>query len=214
MPIQGFERKCLEAKMTIAITANFLNNNSSGERNVEEIPGLSKQYDLEFFRNLEAETGIRLENIVYYKDLTHYFVMTAKKDSLIKKGVIKNCSEDRDNLLTQENIDRTALESYAVEAAAFATRHFSQELPKTPLAKWKGEKDVSIFDFTNLYTSQNACRVQERKGCRLLLALVGDSLMEPFWPEGTILGEDFSVYLIQHGSSRGLLRSHQTRSMR
>lgn len=33
--------------------------------------------------------GIDLENIVYYKDETHYFVMTAKKKSLLKKGVIK-----------------------------------------------------------------------------------------------------------------------------
>jgi hypothetical protein len=30
-----------------------------------------------------------LENIVYYKDDTHYFVMTAKKQSLIDKNVIK-----------------------------------------------------------------------------------------------------------------------------
>ena len=36
-------------------------------RAVEEIPGLSKQYDMEFFRNLENRCGIRLENIVYYK---------------------------------------------------------------------------------------------------------------------------------------------------
>ena len=68
---------------------------------MEEIPGLSKQYDMEFFRNLENRCGIRLENIVYYKvkipvtfclldkqDLTHYFVMTAKKDSLVRKGVL------------------------------------------------------------------------------------------------------------------------------
>ena len=56
---------------------------------MKEIPGLSKQYDLEFFKRLQLERGIRLENIVYYKDLTHYFVMTAKKDSLVQKGVIK-----------------------------------------------------------------------------------------------------------------------------
>ena len=117
--------------------------------------------------------------------------MTAKKDSLIKKGVIKNLSENRDNLLAPENVDRAALEAYAVEAAAFATRHFSHELPRTPLAKWKEQKDVSIFDFTNLYTSQNACRVQQRNGKLLLLGLVGDSLMEPFWPEGTGVGRGF-----------------------
>ena len=37
-------------------------------------------------------TGIDLENIVYYKDNTHYFVMTAKKQSLLDKGVILNVS--------------------------------------------------------------------------------------------------------------------------
>lgn len=34
--------------------------------------------------------GIDLENIVYYRDNTHYFVMTAKKQSLLDKGVIIN----------------------------------------------------------------------------------------------------------------------------
>lgn len=37
-------------------------------------------------------SGIDLENIVYYKDNTHYFVMTAKKQSLLEKGVIINVS--------------------------------------------------------------------------------------------------------------------------
>lgn len=36
--------------------------------------------------------GIDLENIVYYKDNTHYFVMTAKKQSLLDKGVIVHVS--------------------------------------------------------------------------------------------------------------------------
>lgn len=34
--------------------------------------------------------GIDLENIVYYRDNTHYFVMTAKKQSLLDKGVVIN----------------------------------------------------------------------------------------------------------------------------
>lgn len=37
--------------------------------------------------------GIDLENIVYYRDNTHYFVMTAKKQSLLDKGVVLNVSE-------------------------------------------------------------------------------------------------------------------------
>ena len=53
------------------------------------------------------------------------------------------------------------------------------------------KNDVSIFDFTNLYKSRNACQVLAQGGARLLVAVVGDSLMEPFWPEGTGIGRGF-----------------------
>ena len=56
------------------------------------------------------------------------------------------------------------------------------------LAIIQGRNDVSIFDFTNLYKSRNACQVLASGGAQLLLAVVGDSLLEPFWPEGTGLG--------------------------
>lgn len=38
---------------------------------------------------MEEKYGVRLENIVYYKDETHYFVMTALKNSLLKLKVLK-----------------------------------------------------------------------------------------------------------------------------
>ena len=41
-----------------------------------------------FFKDLNSSAGIDLENIVYYKDETHYFVMTAKKHSLLYRGVL------------------------------------------------------------------------------------------------------------------------------
>ena len=50
---------------------------------------------------------------------------------------------------------------------------------------------MAIFDFTNLYTSRNACQVLESAGHQLVLGVVGDSLMEPFWPEGTGIGKGF-----------------------
>lgn len=55
---------------------------------MEEISGVAFIFNQRFFKELYQETGIDLENIVYYKDDTHYFVMTAKKHSLIDKGVI------------------------------------------------------------------------------------------------------------------------------
>merc|ERR1711935_825776 len=58
-------------------------------------------------------------------------------------------------------------------------------------ASWKGSPDVSIFDFTALYSSSNACRLDEVGEFTLLSALVGDSLIQPFWPEGTGVGRGF-----------------------
>lgn len=46
-----------------------------------------------FNANVVIIAGIDLENIVYYRDNTHYFVMTAKKQSLLDKGVVLNVSK-------------------------------------------------------------------------------------------------------------------------
>ena len=108
------------------------------------------------------------------------------RDSLLAKGVLKESFECRNRLLTPSNIDRSKLAIYAKEAALFSTGYYSRKLPHTELAKnSRGEEDFSIFDFTNLYAARNASRAIVRKGFPLLLAVVGDSLLEPFWPEGT-----------------------------
>jgi hypothetical protein len=85
---QGFRRKEFRGKLAIAITANFINRHTEAEARVEEISGVAFIFNQKFFKDLYEASGIDLENIVYYKDETHYFVMTAKKHSLIDKGVI------------------------------------------------------------------------------------------------------------------------------
>lgn len=90
--LQGFKRKEFRGKLAIAITANFINKRTEAEARVQEISGVAFIFNQKFFKELYTETGIDLENIVYYKDDTHYFVMTAKKPSLIDKGVIKQVS--------------------------------------------------------------------------------------------------------------------------
>ncbi|XP_023607071.1 F-actin-monooxygenase MICAL3 [Myotis lucifugus] len=86
--LEGFRRKEFRGKLAIAITANFINRNTTAEAKVEEISGVAFIFNQKFFQELREATGIDLENIVYYKDDTHYFVMTAKKQSLLDKGVI------------------------------------------------------------------------------------------------------------------------------
>ena len=84
----GFRRKEFRGKLAIAITANFVNRHTEAEARVDEISGVAFIFNQKFFNDLYSATGIELENIVYYKDETHYFVMTAKKQSLLAKGVI------------------------------------------------------------------------------------------------------------------------------
>ena len=87
--LAGFKRKEFRGKLAIAITANFKNNRTTAEAVVEEISGVAFVYKQDFFNNLYEELGIALENIVYYKDETHYFVMTTKKHSLLDRGVLR-----------------------------------------------------------------------------------------------------------------------------
>ena len=54
-----------------------------------EIGGVAFVYRQEFFNSLAKTHDIELENIVYYKDETHYLVMTVRKQSLLRKGVLK-----------------------------------------------------------------------------------------------------------------------------
>jgi len=184
--IEGFDRRSLDAKLSIAVTANFVISGSSEEAAVRQISGISKQFHQQFFADMEKDKGIALENIVYYKGATHYFVMTALRKSLIERGVILEDKEDRKALLHPSNIDREKLHQFAIDAAQYSTAHFSSQLPVTEFAlDGRGNPDVACFDFTNLYSARNASRVVVRKGHQLLMAIVGDSLLEPFWPEGT-----------------------------
>ncbi|KAI9523502.1 Protein-methionine sulfoxide oxidase mical3a, partial [Dissostichus eleginoides] len=187
--LPGFRRKEFRGKLAIAITANFINRNTSAEAKVEEISGVAFIFNQKFFQDLRESTGVDLENIVYYKDDTHYFVMTAKKRSLMEKGVILHDYADTERLLSRANVDQAALLSYACEAADFSTNH---QLPTLDFAiNHYGQPDVAMFDFTCMYASENAAMVRQRNGHALLTGLVGDSLLEPFWPMGTGIARGF-----------------------
>eukprot|EP00116_Pleurobrachia_bachei_P005411 sb/3465673/ len=180
--IPGFQRKEFRAKLAIGITANFVNKNTDEEAKIEEISGVAALFNQKFFADLKLETDIDLENIVYYKDDTHYFVMTAKKKCLLKKGVLKKDNSDVLKLLSYENVDRAQLLNFNRQAADFSAGLPHYEFAVDPVT---GQEDVAIFDFTSMYSAEYAARILEKRGQRLLVGLVGDGLMEPFWPLGT-----------------------------
>ena len=150
--LTGFKRKEFRGKLAIAITANFIHRHTEAESQVEEISGVAFIFNQKFFNDLNEAKGISLENIVYYKDETHYFVMTAKKQSLLNKGVIVSNEADTAKLLSQENIDTERLFEYAREAADFAT---NEQLPHLDFAvNHYGKPDVAMFDFTSMFQVQ------------------------------------------------------------
>ena len=147
VPIEGFNRRSLDAKLSIAITANFVNGGTPEEAAVQQISGISKQYHQDFFKvtiikgpkgmmryvricfqGLGEEKNIELENIVYYRGATHYFVMTALRKSLLERGVILEDLEDRKALMAPSNIDREKLHKFAIDAAQYSTKTFSSEV--------------------------------------------------------------------------------------
>ena len=87
---------------------------------------MAKIYNPQFFSELQQQASIDLENIVYYKNDTHYFVMTAKKQSLLDKKVIRQDYPDAARLLARDNVNFTQLCNFACEAAKFATKCSSQ----------------------------------------------------------------------------------------
>jgi len=178
-----FKRKGRSSKLAIAITCNFVNRRTSKEACVSEINGLISYCAQDFFKNMKDEHGIDLENVVYYRDETHYFVMTATKKSLIDKGVLKENYNTAFELLSRSNVNYDALLEFAKVASVLSTEN---KLPNYEFERnHHGNEDVAMFDFTSMYTANNASRILERKGKRLLLCIAGDVLLEPFWPQGT-----------------------------
>jgi hypothetical protein len=59
------------------------------------------------------------------------------------------------------------------------------ELPEDiPMARDRyGNPDIGIFDFTKKQSVVHPAKLFECKGVRLLVAMVGDALIAPFWPQ-------------------------------
>ncbi|KAJ6220064.1 hypothetical protein RDWZM_005876 [Blomia tropicalis] len=207
-----FPRNNRRGKLAIGLTANYVNRRTEEEAHCPEISGISRIYNQKWFKDLQIETGIELENLVYYRDETHYFVMTATKASLIKRGVLRSDYGDSHALLHTNNIDISMLMKYSKDAA-----EWSSKLQRLEFALNSSNKpDVALFDFTSMYSATNAsCAKKTYLRCcnrniatatsnnntvngncsstskYTLMLLCGDSLLEPFWPTGSGAGRGF-----------------------
>ncbi|EQC41925.1 hypothetical protein SDRG_00780 [Saprolegnia diclina VS20] len=135
------------------------------------------QYNQKMFGELK-ERGLDLENAVYYRGEVHYVVMTPKAKNLLEQGVLKRSNHSP--LVHPDNIDATKLR-------AFVTKAF--EFFKIPM---QGPLEgANVFDFSRTLRAEKASDVLTNGAAKLYVALVGDALMEPFWPQGLGINRGF-----------------------
>lgn len=169
----------------IGVVCNFKNFGFDEEQSLRSF-NLSRSLCPEELKQCAQQTGIELENVVYMKsDQTHYFVMTTTVRCLFAKGVIVN---DRAKvLLSPSNIDKTELENFARQIAAVSFKKGQKSLESIVGQRLLRFHDIrpALFDFSNLKRATHcAVLLREPQASPLFCLLVGDSLLEPFWPEG------------------------------
>ncbi|CAE8604938.1 unnamed protein product, partial [Polarella glacialis] len=150
--------------------------------NFERRPGLgeelkefswARQFNRELFARLQSELHADLENIVYLRgEEAHYFVMTPRHQGLVAAGILAAVGSPL------SSASKEALQVHARAIASFFG------LPEA----CGFAAPTQLFDFSK----RRSCRVAMQtlgpggsgSGGPLLVAVVGDALLEPFWPEG------------------------------
>jgi hypothetical protein len=186
----GFDRYVTRYAAAIGIIVNCVyNKNNPIEKKLPEFVVKKQQADWrETCIGKLYENGVEVENMEYMKFSTHFIVVTARKDSLVKFGVLKENRTDIKDALDKDNINFDRLRAFARHLATAAG------VPETcPLAAAHG---VNIFDFsckgrltkplTTLSPSNPSINAH-----RPLVLPIGDSLVNPFWPQGLGVNRGF-----------------------
>ncbi|KAF1331240.1 Mical-like protein, partial [Globisporangium splendens] len=167
----GIKRFVFSRKEAIGLVCYFPNHGTTEEKNVAEF-SWTIQFKQQMFAKMR-EIGVDLENIVYYRGEMHYVVMTPKRENLIEQGVMKVDYPNVADLVMDDNINKPVLHEYLKRIVKFVN------IPqKSDFAR------VRVFDFSSRTRADKAASILTSKGKKLYVGLIGDSLMEPFWPEG------------------------------
>jgi len=192
-----FNRKTFVHSLSIGITFNFNNTHTPEEISLREF-AVASIYHPAYFKEIQDKFNIQLENLVYYQGETHYFVMTIKKNSLIDRNVFKEVKPQISELIDCSNVKIPELVALARDIATFCGVPQTNEIVLNHLNK----PDVQLFDFSERIQSDDASRIipvlnqkekeiaeiaepEVEKSSNVIVTLVGDSLIEPFWPLGT-----------------------------
>jgi hypothetical protein len=170
----------------LGITFNLVHQGTPAEVRVLEFAKAGIMHRT-WFKEVEVLTKVTLENLIYFQEAkgTHYFVMAAKPESLVEAGILRhaanNLPDNIPHLLAPENVNHLALQTFAKLLAKKVGLPNGLEFARTH----KDVVDASVFDFSKKRTCLASCKVLDSNSRRLLVSLVGDALVAPFWPLGT-----------------------------
>jgi hypothetical protein len=218
--IGSIEVSGLRAEDAIGLVCNFAPSQSSsvvGDKSLRCF-SLARQFYEGLFQRLEKETGAVLENIVYTRSkASHYFVMTPTRRCLADAGVLRDPMAKP--MLGPSNVNREALDRLVRRIVAFRFRECQAALPEAfAAASGKAADELQyadngpqLFDFSKMYRAADginflappASAGKAVEDHALLVALAGDSLVEPFWPEGLgIVRGFFGALDVAYATSR------------
>ena len=168
----------------IGVTCNFVNRQSREEMLLREF-SLVSYLNQSKFRLLEETHGIALENLVFFRDQHFYFVMTPKIQSLVSRGVLKSGEGTAETLLDPPNVCREQLEALGRDVAQFCGVPADNDY-----LRMGNRPDIEIFDFSTKTSCAQQCKIAlpsatSFSSSPLFVGIVGDALIEPFWPMGT-----------------------------
>lgn len=167
----GINRFVFSRKEALGIVCYFPNLGTTEEKKVTEF-SWTIQFKQQMFAKMR-EIGVDLENIVYYRGEMHYLVMTPKRQNLLEQKVLKENHPEPGDLVQDDNINKSVLHEYVKRVVSFLG------IPK------KAEfSRIRMFDFSSRTRADKAASILTSHGKKLYVGLIGDSLIEPFWPEG------------------------------
>jgi hypothetical protein len=187
----GFDRCVTRFAPAIGIIVNCnFNRNNSEEKKLKEFVVYRSQADWkQTCLGKLSESGVDVENMEYMKFSTHFIVVTAKKDSLFKFGVLKENKPVISDALHRDNIDFDRLRAFA--------RHLATAAGVPATAPLSAAHGVNIFDFsckgqlTKPFTTLIPKNVTTENVHHPLVLPIGDTLVNPFWPQGLGVNRGF-----------------------
>jgi len=190
----GMNVKEIKTSSAIGLTCNVTAHDHHLRKPIKSF-AKAYQFFMPLFKEASKHSGATFENILYTKPYkgarSHYFVMTPKMQSLVELQIVKDPTA---GVSDNSNLDHEKMSKLAKDAISFPwvkgeksiLAHLTDESDDFP--GW-ADSGPRLFDFSKTKQSEEGMKfIQPPHGPSddeaLALVLVGDALLEPFWPQG------------------------------